>query len=195
MTSRSIFNVSLKIMSAYYALSALNTLPSGISQMVLFWDSWKYPTGKDPLGMAINYKIASLAGLFIPILLFLFSGLIIFNSEKIATFLLKKEEAPDNAPSDDLASCALNLSIKIFGFFSALSSIPYISDLLTRYWVMRGNLKFYDATGKIKLASSGISAILYIGVGLILMVYSRTIADRLLKADSGRIEEADTTET
>ena len=60
---------------------------------------------------------------------------------------------------------------------------------------MRGNLKFYDTTGKIKLASSGISAILYIGVGLILMVYSRTIADRLLKTDSGRIEEADTTET
>ena len=57
MTSRSIFNVSLKIMSAYYALSALNTLPSGISQMVLFWDSWKYPTGKDPSDWQLITKL------------------------------------------------------------------------------------------------------------------------------------------
>jgi hypothetical protein len=192
---KSIFNICLKVMGVYYALSALNTLPSSISQMVLFWPAWKYTADKDPLSMMNNYKIASLVGLFIPILLFFFSVLIIFRSEQIATFLLRKEEVLDNVLPDGLASNALNLSIKIFGFFSVLSSIPYVSDLLSSYWEMSGNLKFYDKPAKIKLASFGISAILYIGVGLILMFYSNVIADSLLKADSKEAKEANTTET
>ena len=195
MTSKSLLNICLKVMGVYYALSALNMLPSSISQIVIFWDAWKYTAEKDPLAMMINYKIASLVGLFIPILLFLFALLIILKSEKIANFLLRKEEFLDNPPSDGLASNALNFSIKIFGFFSILSSIPFISDLLSNYWVMRENLKFYDKMGKIKLASFGISAILYITVGLILIFYSSVIADKLLEADSRGTEKVDPTET
>jgi hypothetical protein len=133
MNSKSILNVCLKVMGVYYALSALNMLPSGISQIFLFWDVWKYTAQKAPLALMINYKIASLVGLFIPILLFFFSLLIIFNSEKIANFLFRKEQVLANSPSDDLPSTVLNLSIKIFGFFSVLSSIPFISDLLSSY--------------------------------------------------------------
>ncbi len=195
MSLKSIFNICLKITGVYYALSALNMLPLTISQIVLFWDSWKYTPQNDPLKLMVNYKIASLVGFFIPIFLFLFSLLIIFKSEKIATFLLRKEELPNNAYLDNLSITALNFSIKIFGFFSVLSSIPYVSDLLSSYWVMRENLKFYDNTGKIKLASSGISAVLYVTVGLLLIFYSSVIADKLLKADSKGIEEVENSET
>jgi hypothetical protein len=194
MDSRSLFNICLKVLGVYYALSALNMLPSTISQIALFWDSWKYTPQADPLKLMVNYKIASLVGIIIPVLLFLFSLLIIVKSEKIAAFLLKKE-LPNNASSDNLSITALNFSIKIFGFFSVLSSIPYVSDLLSSYWVMRENLKFYDNTGKIKLASSGISAVLYVCIGLLLIFYSSGIADKLLKTKSESTKEVDTTGT
>jgi len=195
MSSKSLFNLCLKIVGVYYALSALSMLPSTISQMVLLWDAWKYTTQNDPLKLMVNYKTASLVGLFIPILLFLFALLIIFKSEKITNLLLRKEDLLNNARLSDFSVTALNFSIKIFGFFSLLSSIPYVSDLLSNYLVMRENLKLYDNTGKIKLASSGISAILYISVGLMLIFYSSVIANRLLKADSRKTNEDDTTET
>jgi len=142
----------------------------------------------------VNYKVVSLVGLFIPILLFFFSLLIIFKSEKIANFLLKREGAINNTHGDIFAGPALNISIKIFGFFSLLSAIPYFSDLLSNYWVMREDLKLYDLAGKIKLASFGISVLLYVCIGLVLIFYSKMIADRLLKADSGKTNEGDTTE-
>lgn len=195
MSSKSILNISLKVTGVYYALGALNMLPSGIAQIVLFWDSWKYTAHNDPLKLMINYKSASLVGLLIPILLFLFALLIIFKSEKITNFLLRKEEPLNNARLNDLSITVLNFSIKIFGFFSLLSSIPYVSDLLSNYWVMRENLKLYDNTGKIKLASSGISIVLYVCIGLILIFCSSGIADKLLKAGSKEIEEVDNTET
>ncbi len=182
-------------MGVYYALSALNTLPTSISQMVMFWDAWKYTTQNDPLRLMINYKIVSLVGLFIPILLFFFSLLIIFKSEKISNFLLKREMTINNTHWDILPTTALNISIKIFGFFSLLTAIPYVSDLLSNYWVMRDDLKLYDLTAKIKLASFAISVLLYVCIGFILIFYSSVIADRLLKADSKETNEGDTTET
>jgi hypothetical protein len=195
MSSKSILNICLKVTGVYYALSALNMLPSGIAQIVLFWDSWKYTTNNDPLKLMINYKSASLVGLLIPILLFLFAVLIIVKSEKITNFLLRKEEPLNNAGLNDVSITFLNFSIKIFGFFSLLSSIPYVSDLLSNYWVMRENLKLYDNTGKIKLASSGISIVLYVCIGLILIFYSRGIAHKLLRTESKSTKEIDTTET
>ena len=195
MTSKSLLNMSLKIMGVYYALSALNTLPTSISQTVMFWDAWKYTTQNDPLRLMINYKIVSLVGLFIPILLFFFSLLIIFKSEKISNFLLKREGTINNTHWDILPTTVLNISIKIFGFFSLLTAIPYVSDLLSNYWVMREDLKLYDLTAKIKLASFAISVLLYVCIGFILILYSSVIADRLLKADSKETNEGDTTET
>jgi len=161
----------------------------------MFWNPWQYNTQNDPLRFMVNYKIASLVGLFIPILLFFFSLLIIFKSEKIANFLLKREGAINNTQWDILAGTALNISIKIFGFFSLLSAIPYFSDLLSNYWVMREDLKLYDLAGKIKLASFGISVLLYVCIGLTLIFYSNIIADRLLKADLRKRNKVDTTET
>jgi len=195
MSLKSIFNVCLKVMGVYYALSALNTLPTSISQMVMFWGAWKYTTQNDPLRIMINYKTASLIGLLIPILLFFFSLLIIFKSEKISNFLLKREGSINNTHWDILPTSALNISIKIFGFFSLLTAIPFVSDLLSNYWVMREDLKLYDVTGKIKLASFGISVLLYVCIGVILIFYSSVIADKLLKADSKGIEEVDKSET
>jgi hypothetical protein len=182
-------------MGVYYALSALNMIPSSVSQIILFWGAWKYTAESDPLKMMVNFKTASLVGLLIPILLFFFALFIIFKSEKIVSLLFRKEEPLNNAPLNDLPFTALNLSIKIFGFFTFLSSIPYVSDLLSNYWVMRENLKLYDNTGKIKLTSSGISIVLYVCIGLILIFYSRGIADKLLKAGSKETEEVGNTET
>ena len=147
MNSRPILNICLKVMGVYYALSALNMLPSSISQVILFWGAWKQTVRSDPLNIMVNFKSASLVGLFIPILLFLLALFIIFKSEKIVNLLLRKEEPHNNAPLNDLSFTALNLSIKIFGFFSFLSSIPYVSDLLSNYWVMKENLKLYDYNG------------------------------------------------
>lgn len=195
MTSKSLLNICLKVMGVYYGLSALNTLPTSILQTVMFWNAWQYNTQNDPLRFMVNYKIASLVGLFIPILLFFFSLLIIFKSEKIANFLLKREGAINNTHWDILPVTALNISIKILGFFSLLSAIPYVSDLLSNYWIMREDLKLYDLTGKIKLASFGISALLYVCIGLILIFYSSMIADRLVKAEFRKTTEVDPTET
>jgi hypothetical protein len=195
MTSKSLLNICLKVMGVYYGLSALNTLPTSILQTVMFWNAWQYNTQNDPLRFMVNYKIASLVGLFIPILLFFFSLLIIFKSEKISSFLLRREGTINNTHWDILPVTALNISIKILGFFSLLSAIPYVSDLLSNYWIMREDLKLYDLTGKIKLASFGISALLYVCIGLILIFYSSMIADRLVKAEFRKTTEVDTTET
>ncbi len=195
MTSKSLLNICLKIMGVYYGLSALNTLPTSILQTVMFWNAWQYNTQNDPLSIMINYKTASIVGLLIPILLFFFSLLIIFKSEKISNFLLKREGSVNNTYGDILPTTALNISIKIFGFFSILAAIPYVSDLLSNYWVMREDLKLYERAAKIKLASFAISVLLYVCIGLILIFYSSVIADRFLKADSKKTNEDDATET
>ena len=195
MTSKSLLNISLKIIGVYYGLSALNTLPTNILQTVMFWNAWQYNDQNDPLRIMINYKTASLVGLLIPILLFFFSLLIVFKSEKISNFLLKREGTSNNIYGDILPTTVLNISIKIFGFFSLLTAIPYVSDLLSNYWVMKEDLKLYELSAKIKLASFAISVLLYVCIGLILIFYSSVIADRLLKTDSKKTNEDDATET
>ncbi len=195
MSNKVILSISLKVMGVYYALSALNMLPSAITQIVLFWDAWKPTTQNDPLNNMLTFRMAAFAGILIPVLLFLFASLIVFKSDRISNFLLRKERYLNNNFSSDFSNTVLNYSIKIFGFFSLLSSIRYISELLSKYLVMKDNLTFYDSPSKINLASSGISAALYICVGLILVFYSRAVADKLLKFDSKIKKEDDTSET
>lgn len=60
---------------------------------------------------------------------------------------------------------------------------------------MKENLKLYELTAKIKLASYAISVLLYVCVGLILIFYSSGITGRLLRADSKKPNEDDATET
>ncbi len=194
MTSASILNICLEIMGVYYGLSALNRIPAGILETVMFWNAWQYHGQNDPVRITISYKTASLIGLLIPILLFFFSLLIIFKSERISDFLLKRDGSINNESWEFLPAPVLNISIKIFGFFSLITAIPYVSDLLSNYWVMRKDLRLYELAAKIKLASFGISALLYVCIGLILIFYSSVIADRLLKADSSKTDKDDTTE-
>lgn len=73
----------------------------------------------------------------------------------------------------------LNISIKIFGFFSILSSIRPISSLLAKYLVMKDSINLYDSKGKITLASSALEALLYILAGAILIYYSAYIAKKI----------------
>jgi hypothetical protein len=120
--------------------------------------------------------------------------LIIFKSEKISNFVLKRGDSV-TTHADILPATALNISIKIFGFFSLLTAVPYVSDLLSNYWVMKENLKLYELSAKIKLASSAICVVLYICIGLIIIFYSSPITDRLLKADSKKPDEEDATAT
>jgi len=194
MTAKFLLNICLKIMGVYYALSALNTLPASILQTVIFWNAGIFNRQQnDPFGTMISYKTVSLVGLLIPFLLFFFSLLIIFKSERISSFVCKKGDTI-TTHGDILPATALNISIKIFGFFSLLTAIPYVSDLLSHYWVMKENLKLYEPQAKIKLASSAICVVLYICIGLILIFYSSAITDRFLKADSKKPDEEDATE-
>jgi hypothetical protein len=159
----------------------------------MFWNAGQYNRQNDPFGTTISYRTISLIGLLIPFLLFFFSLLIIYKSEKISNFVFKRGDSV-TTHADILPGTALNISIKIFGFFSLLTAIPYVSDLLSNYWVMKENLRLYELSAKIKLASSAISFLLYVCIGLILIFYSSAITDRLLKADSKKPEE-DATET
>jgi hypothetical protein len=189
MSLKSIFDVCLKVMGVYYVLGALSGLLATLLQSIVFWDSWKDENQNGQL------YIALLAGFFTYALFFLVALLIIFKSQKVATLLLKKEESSVNAHLDNSSDTALNFSIKLFGFFSILSAIPHVSSLLSRYWVMRDKLALYDNSAMINLTSSGISAVLYISMGLALIFYSSVITDKLLKADLERGKEAETTDT
>ena len=191
MRSKTILNICLKVVGVYYALNALNMLPSTISQLILTWDAWKYAAEDDPMRMMINYKLASVLSILIPILLFVLALIIIFKSESIVNFLLKDDDASEQTLSDNLSDTALDISIKIFGFFSFLSSIPHLSKLLSRYWIMKGNIKLYDNTGKIELVSSAISVVLYILVGFLLIYYSKPLSQRLLRIESISASEKD----
>jgi hypothetical protein len=181
-------------MGVFYALKALNMILSNTSQIILFWGEWDHINQYDPRMMA-NFKSASIAELLLPILFFFIALFIIFKSENIADYLLRKEDPLNSEHSDYLSISVLNFCIKIFGFFAILSSIPHVADLLSKYWVMSEKLNFYDDPSKIHIASSAISAVLYIIIGLVLVFYSSTIANKLIKIDSNHTDEADISET
>ena len=128
MSSKSILNLSIKVIGVFYSLSALNMLSSSIPQIVLFWEAWKYTAQKDPLAMMVSYKIASLLALFTPILLFAFSLFITFKSERITDFLLRKEDGLGTISLDAYSRDAINLSIKRSRIF-VLDDKQYIGVL------------------------------------------------------------------
>jgi hypothetical protein len=167
MKTDTVLNICLKVLGVFYALKALNMLPSTISQVVLTWDVWQQAGEHDPLRMMVNYKVASMVSVLIPILLFVIA----------------------------LPMNAMAISIKIFGFFSVLSAVPHLSNLLSRYWIMRENLRLYDNTGKIELASSAICTVLYVGVGLLLIFFSSALAKKLLAIDVKKETGLDTIRT
>ena len=169
MNSKNILNICLKVVGIYYALSALNMLPSTITQLIITWDAWKIASEDDPMALMINFKLASVMSILIPILLFIISLIIVFKSKSITNFIVKKEEEPHFTISDNISYTALDISIRIFGFFSVLSAIPHLSELISRCLIMKDQIKLYNKTAKIDLASSGISAVLYISIGLLLI--------------------------
>jgi hypothetical protein len=100
-----------------------------------------------------------------------------------------------NSLLDAPAPIALNFAIKIFGFFSVLSSTPYVSKLLSKCWAMRDNLQFLDTRGETELVLSGVSVVLYVAVGVVLVFYSGIIANRSMKLDSTTTRKTVETET
>jgi hypothetical protein len=196
MKTDTVLNICLKVLGVFYALKALNMLPSTISQVVLTWDVWQQAGEHDPLRMMVNYKVASMVSVLIPILLFVIALFLVFKSENIVRFLCSRQDlSSDAAIADNLPMNAMTISIKIFGFFSVLSAVPHLSNLLSRYWIMRENLRLYDNTGKIELASSAICTVLYVGVGLLLIFFSSALAKKLLAIDVKKETGLDTIRT
>lgn len=175
MNSKSIFNVCLKVMGMFYALSALNMLPSSITQIILTWDAWETFAKDDP-GMMLNFKSAALAGLFTPMIIFVFSLVIIFKSEKISSFILNNEDSFSCIQLDHKK--ILCISIILIGLFSILSAIPSISSVLSKYLIMTDSIKLYDNKAKIELATSALRALLYILAGAFLIRYSTSITKK-----------------
>lgn len=175
-------NTSLKIVGICYALSALNMFLQNITQLAYSWHLWSRPAENYPSGMRINFKLASVLSLVVPTIIFVISMLVIFKSEKIVSLIKKENEAYDNPMLDSLP--ILNISIKLFGLFALLSSIPQLSEFLGRLWILRLERWPFDNQFKIALASSGICALLYIGVGVLLILYSDYLAEMILEAGS-----------
>jgi hypothetical protein len=182
MSSRLILNICLKVVGVFYALNALNYLPGTISQLVLTWRALSQTPDKDPLNLMINYKLATVVSILIPIVLFVIALVLILKSESLARYLLPTDDSLKDILSTDSSHVILSICIKIFGFFSVISAIPYLSKFASRLWIMKENFKYYDNTGKIDLGSAGIAAALYIGVGLILIFHSDKIAQKLSPA-------------
>lgn len=177
MSSKITLNLCLKVVGVYYALSALNTLPSSISQIILTWDSWKAVAPNDPLNIMLNFKAAALASIITPLIMFVISLAFIFKSESITSIILKYDD-PTNSGGLDLSKI-LTVSLILLGFFSFLSSIPAISSLLSKCLIFKNNIKLYDDKGKIELAYSSLRAFLYILAGLFLIRYSVPITKKV----------------
>lgn len=178
MSTRLMLNICLKVVGVFYALKALNYLPSTISQLVLTWHAWSQQD-KDPLGMMFNYKLAAVVSILIPIVLFVIALVLILKSESLARYLVPTDDSLKDILPSDSSNVVLSICIKIFGFFSVLSAVPHVSRFASRLWIMKENIKYYDKTGKIDLGTAGIAVALYIGVGLILIFHSDNIAQKL----------------
>lgn len=188
MNSDSILNLCLKIMGVFYALRAVNTLPSSISQILLTWDAWKPAAKDDPLQMMLNFKAAALASLLIPLFVFIISLVVVFKSEKICSFILKNENF---YCSGKLAhSKILCISIILLGFYSLLESIPSISSVLSKYLIMEDSMSLYDNKAKIEVVYSVLRAIFNICAGVFLILQSATIAKKI--SALVRIDESQT---
>lgn len=170
-------NICLKVVGICYALKALDRLLSGIPQILLFWGSWKMSVDNDLLQTMLNYKASILASLFMPLILFAISLVVIFKSDNITRAIFKDEDDTRDLNWGNVK--ILNISIKIIGFFSFLSSIPPIASLLSKYWIMKDSIKLYDNKAKIELASSGFLAILYICFGIFLIICSAYVAEKV----------------
>jgi hypothetical protein len=185
MNSQNILNVCLKVVGLFHALKALNMLPSTISQLIITWDAWKFAPEDDSLGIIANYKIASIVSILIPILVFTISVIIVFKSKAIINFIMKRESEQSFTVSEPFSINALDISVRLFGFFSILLAIPHLSSLLSRYLIMKDQIKLYQNTVKIELATSGIATILYVSVGLLLIFSSQQISKKLSKIGDG----------
>jgi hypothetical protein len=181
MSTRLILNICLKVVGVFYALKALNYLPSTISQLVLTWNTWSQQD-KYSLGMMVDFKLAIVVSILIPIVLFVIALVLIIKSESLARYLLPTDDSLKEVLPSDSSNVVLNICIKVFGFFSVLSAIPYLSKFASRLWIVKENIKYYDTTGKIDLGTAGIASALYIGVGLILIFHSDKIAQKLSPA-------------
>lgn len=177
MNSNSILNLCLKVMGVFYALRAVNTLPSSISQILLTWNAWKPVAKDDPLQMMLNFKAAALASLLIPLIVFIISLVVVFKSEKICSLILKSENLYSSSKLEH--SKILCICIILLGFFSLLESIPSISSVLSKYLIMKDSMKLYDNKAKIEVIYSVLRSILYICAGAFLILQSATIAKKI----------------
>jgi len=181
MNSRAILNICLKVVGVYYVLNALNMLPSSISQAILMRNSWDHAFIDGNFQMMLNLKVVTFVSLLIPLILFIISTIVIFYSEKISTFILESEE--NLTINSEVDNKILNISIKIFGFFSLISAVPPLTSLISKYLIMGNKIKLYDNTAHIEIASFAFRVVLYICIGCFLIRYSNSIAEKISKHD------------
>ena len=68
-----------------------------------------------------------------------------------------------------------NICVKVIGLLTIIAALPKLSYFLSRIWIWKENLRYYDANAKIELTQSAISALLFVGVGVFLIRSSENI--------------------
>ncbi len=190
MDSKAILNVSIKVVGIFYALSAFSVLMTDIAQTIVSWDLFTHTSQGDLVSKMMEVKITYATIAATRIILFVIALILIFNSEKITTRILKENSSA--AISTNITHISiLDLSIKIIGVFALLSAIPYISVVASKYWIMKDKLTLLDPNGKIQLTASVLSLVLYFCVGCVFIVYSDAIASKLSREG---YEEANVTD-
>ncbi len=188
-------NTSLKIVGVFYALSALNMLLVDTTQTILSWDLFRNFPPRDLISKMSEIEITFAAIALTRVVLFAISLTVIFKSEWIVNKIVKGGYDLEGLSPDIPSISIFDTAIKIFGFFSILSAIPYVSDVLSKYCIMKNKVELLDSHSKIALTSSGLSAILYLCTGLLLVFYSTILAEKLtrrhgLESDITDVDEA-----
>jgi hypothetical protein len=120
------------------------------------------------------------------------SLLFIFNSERVATKIVRESSDKASVSTDITHISILDISLKVVGIISLLSAIPYISDLTSKYWIMNDKLKILDSHGKSELSASILSVVLHLCAGFVLIFYSNILASKLCRTG---LEATNTTDT
>jgi len=194
MHSKAILNISIKIVGIFYALSSISVLLTDIAQTIVSWDLFTHTSQHDIVSKMMEIKITYATIAATSIILFFISLFLIFHSEKVTTRILKEDNS-SSIPTNITHLSLFDISIKVIGVFTLLSSIPYISDLASKYWIMKDKLMLLEANGKIELSASVLSLVLHFFVGFLFIFYSESIASKLSRAGFEKTNVTDIDET
>ena len=177
MRIQKILDICIKVIGIYYLVKTLNMIPETI---YLFMNVRKFDLA-DPATASTMFGAPQLV--IFSILSFVFFmllaiGLLVW-SERISKYLYPEDVSEFPNLPDEFSKIAFSVCVKVIGLLTILAAIPKLSYFLSRIWIWKENLRYYDANAKIELTQSAISAILFIGVGLILIRSSEKVSGLL----------------